>query len=292
MAKALVLGGATGLLGQALTKALQGQGWETATLGRADGNLLDGAFLADSLDRIGADIIFNTIAWTQVDDAEDHPQKALELNRIFPDALARTIAARKNCHLVHYSTDFVFSGQPPEDYWKETDQTAPQSVYGETKLAGDHAVLRALPDRSCVIRTAWLFGPGRKNFISTILNAAREKGSLTVVDDQMGCPTYTPDLAGWSVLLAEKRATGLWNGVNSGHATWCDLAEEAVNLASIPCKIQPIHTSEWPQKAKRPRNSILSNNKLAKFLGSKPRSWPQALREYIYSYWQTGQEGR
>lgn len=283
MPKALVLGGATGLVGQALTKVLQKNGWETQSLGRQDGNLAETSFIANALAKADADVIFNTIAWTQVDEAEDHPNEAIEVNRLFADALSRAIAALPNGHLVHYSTDFVFSGQPPEDYWKETDATNPPCIYGSSKLEGEKAVLRNLPDRSCVIRTAWLFGPGRKNFVSTILNAAQKNPSLTVVDDQMGCPTYTMDLAAWSLALAEKRATGVWHCVNSGHATWCDLAEEAINLASIPCKIQPIHSNQWPQKAKRPRNSILSNNKLAKFLGVKPRPWPLALREYIFA---------
>lgn len=281
MPKALVLGGATGLLGQALVHSLNKADWETATLGRNDGNLLDEDFLKAKLQKIAPDIIFNTIAWTQVDDAEEQPEKALALNRIFPDMLARIIE-NTDAHLVHYSTDFVFSGQPPADYWRETDPVQPTCVYGATKYAGENAVLRLLPQKSCVIRTAWLFGPGRKNFVSTILDASRGKPTLSVVDDQMGSPTYTPDLASWSISLAEKRVTGIWHAVNSGHATWSELAAEALQLVASPCRIHPIHSSEWPQKAKRPRNSILNNNRLTRFLGFRPRPWPQALREYIF----------
>lgn len=282
MAKAIVLGGKTGLVGQALVKALANHDWEAASYGREDGNIFDNAFLGRILDKEDPDVIFNTIAWTQVDDAEDNPQKAAEINSAFPDMLASLLSQRKKGHLVHFSTDFVFSGQPPNDYWRETDNPDPVSVYGRTKLEGENAVRRILPDRSCIIRTAWLFGPGRKNFVETILNAASGKNILKVVDDQRGCPTYTPDLADWSVAIAQEKATGIWHAVNSGYTTWCELAQEAVHLASLPCQIQPIQSAQWPQKAKRPQNSIMDTGKLTFFLGYKPRPWLQALRDYVF----------
>lgn len=284
MPKALVLGGETGLLGQALIKVLTRTGWQTATLGRHEGDLMDSAYLSEAIDQHAPDTIFNTIAWTQVDKAEDEPEKALEINRLFPDILARVIDG-KNIHLVHYSTDFVFSGQPPGDYWKEGDPAVPTSVYGATKLAGEKAVLRSLPKNACIIRTAWLFGPGRKNFVQTILDASATRSELTVVDDQMGSPTFTLDLAAWSLELAKAKATGIWHCVNSGHATWSELAVEALQLIASPCRIQPIHSSQWPQKAKRPKNSIMNNNKLTRLIGQRPRPWPQALREYIFNYY-------
>lgn len=292
MPKGLALGGATGLLGQSLVKIMDKYGWETAVLGREDGNLLDRDFLCAKIDEISPDVIFNTIAWTQVDAAEDQPEKAQEINCAFPKLLADILVSRKNIHLLHYSTDFVFSGQPRDDYWKESDEPAPVSVYGSSKLAGEKAVMERLADRACIMRTAWLFGPGRKNFVQTILDAARDRETLSVVDDQKGSPTYAPDLSEWSVALAEARKIGVWHAVNSGHASWCELAEEALHLANSPCKAQPIRSSQWPQKAERPKNSIMSNNKLTKFLGKRPRPWPQALREYIFREYLPGQRMR
>lgn len=283
MPEALVLGGATGLLGQALMKELPGRGWKTVALGRGDGDLFDEKFMADVLETINPDVIFNTVAWTQVDAAEDNEEGARNVNRNFPAMLAGLLLRKHRGHLIHFSTDFVFSGQPPKDYWRETDSPAPTSVYGRTKLEGEQAVMQILPDRSCVIRAAWLFGPGRKNFVSTILDACAKNSFLSVVDDQIGSPTYSPDLAAWSVALGEKRATGLWHGVNSGHATWCELAAEATHLVNGACRIKPIPSSQWPQKAARPRNSIMNNSKLTRFLGERPRPWPQALRDYIFS---------
>lgn len=291
MTKALVLGGDTGLLGQAIVAEAQKRGWDTYSLGRKDGDVTDINFLTEKLDEINPDLIFNTVAWTAVDDAEDNPTGALALNRGLPNALACAIKNREKGFLAHFSTDFVFTGTYGVPF-KETDPPRPSSVYGATKLAGEETVLSILPENSCIIRTAWLFGPGRKNFISTILNACAQKDKLSVVDDQTGSPTYTPDLADWSCSLAEKRATGIWHAVNSGQATWCEFASEAVELAQAPCKIEPIPSEQWPQKAKRPAYSALDNRKLAAFIGKEPRPWPKALRDYLYGYFLTKEQAK
>lgn len=285
MAKALVLGGATGLLGQALVRVLANHGWQTESLGRQDGNLFDMEFLEHRLVQAQADVIFNTVAYTQVDAAEDAPQEALQLNRSLPDALARIIKSIKHGFLVHYSTDFVFSGDRHSP-WHEDETPCPASVYGSTKLAGEQAIVQILPEASAILRTAWLFGPDRKNFVSTILNACQKKDQISVVHDQIGSPTYTLDLAEWSLEVATKRACGIWHAVNSGHASWCELAAEAISLTSCPCKLAPITSKEWPQKVVRPSYSVLDTAKLASLLGYKPRPWPQALRDYLFSHFQ------
>lgn len=291
MAKALVLGGATGLVGQALARTLADSGWETRIFSRTDGDLHDMHFVRGLLEETGADVVFNALGWTRVDAAEEHPEEALLANRTLPDALARTLASLGHGHLVHFSTDFVFSG-PHDGPWRETDTPHPVSVYGRTKLAGEEAVLRALPERSCILRTAWLFGPGRSNFVDVILNACRKRDAVSVVHDQIGSPTYTLDLAQWAEKLARARATGIWNAVNSGVASWCELASEAIALTSGPCRVEPIPGSEWPQAAERPANSALDNSKLAEFLGEKPRPWPQALREYLFREYTAAEAGR
>ena len=282
MKKALVLGGETGLLGQALTRALQAHGWTVHTLGRRDGNLLDRDFLQGALAGHAPHIIFNAVAWTAVDDAEDRTEDALLLNRALPSMLAQTLKTLGSGHLVHYSTDFVFSGEGTR-LWTEDDTPQPRTAYGRTKLEGEQAILGILPDRACILRTAWLFGPGRKNFVSTILGACRQRDAIRVVHDQVGSPTYTADLAQWSVALAQSGATGIWHAANGGQASWCDLACEAVSLAAAPCRVIPIDSADWPQKAQRPAFSALDTRKLATFLGKPPRPWPQALREYLFS---------
>jgi dTDP-4-dehydrorhamnose reductase len=283
MPNALVLGGATGLVGQALYRVLTTRGWQVETLGRADGNLLDMSFLESRLMASRFDVVFNAVAWTQVDEAEDHPDEALLLNRTLPDALARIVKAGQHGWLVHFSTDFVFS-EPRQTPWKEEDSPCPASVYGRTKLAGEQAVLDTLPERSSVLRSAWLFGPGRKNFVSAMLAACRCRDSVSIVHDQTGSPTYTLDLAQWSVSIAEKKAAGLWHAVNGGQATWCELAGEAIALtADNSCRVIPITSDLWPQKAKRPTYSVLDTTKLSNFLGAPIRPWPLALRDFLFS---------
>ena len=270
MARALVLGGATGLLGQALVRILTERGWSVETLGRQQGNLLDDAFLAERLDAARPDVVFNTVAWTQVDDAEDHVEEARLVNRCLPASLACLLKSRESMLLV---------------------QPHPQSVYASTKLEGEEAVRAALPDRSCVLRTAWLFGHGRKNFVETILNACHRRDEINVVHDQVGSPSFADDVALYSSRLAEawlekgadSGVPGIWHVANSGEASWCELACEAVHLTSASCRVIPIASSEWPQKAKRPEYSVLCTDKLAAFLGKQPRPWPQALRAYLFA---------
>ncbi|MCL2123835.1 MAG: dTDP-4-dehydrorhamnose reductase [Desulfovibrionaceae bacterium] len=278
--KALVLGGHTGLLGQALMDALSHSAWCAIPLGRQDGQILNINFLARKIKRIAPDIIFNTIAWTHVDLAEEYPAEAMSLNRGFVSSLVHSIRGT-SIRLVQYSTDFVFDGAKQIPYTTE-DAPKPESVYGMTKLAGEQALGTLPPWQYCIIRTAWLFGFGRKNFVSTILDACRKRDHIDVVHDQTGSPTYTRDLAQWSLKLAELEAGGIFHAVNGGQASWCDLACEAVSLAETPCRVNPINSAQWPQKAKRPHFSVLDAGRLAQVTGIAPRPWPLALREYLY----------
>lgn len=278
---ALVLGGQTGLLGQALVRVLSKQRLTVHTLGRQDGDLQNQDFLSEQLEKLQPDIIFNTIGYTQVDNAEEHKAEALLWNRTLPDSLGRLIKDSPT-HLVHFSTDFVFAGNKKAPYL-ETDSPKPMSVYGSSKLEGEQALLQLNLPNCCIVRTAWLFGPGRKNFITTILEACRKRDTISVVHDQTGSPTYTLDLAHWSLLLAKQKASGIFHAANAGTATWCELACEAVTLSERHCRVDPIASSQWPLPAARPSYSVLNTDKLAQTIGIKPRPWPQALREYIYA---------
>lgn len=281
MKKALLFG-ATGLLGQALFDTLSKRGWQIEAPGRKDGDLRDEAFLKEALIKSQADCVFNATGWTAVDDAEDHHGEAWGMNVTVPGAMARIISALPKGNFIHFSTDFIFGGKNLQAL-DEDSQPQPESVYGKTKLEGEKAVLGALPGRSCIIRTAWLFGPRRKNFVDTILAAARKNPVLKVVNDQRGSPTYVKDLADWSEKLAAKKANGVFHGINSGQASWHELASEAVRLAGVDCAVMPINSAQWPQKAKRPEYSVLDNSKLSLFLGEAPRHWKEALKEYLAS---------
>lgn len=279
--KAVVLGGKTGLLGQTLTSVLEKAGMTTVPLSRSDFDPLDEKSLTELLDRVMPDYIINTIAYTMVDQAEEDKNAAHLLNTTLPVMLARIAKNREIC-LVHYSTDFVFDGNRDEPYG-EDDQTNPKSVYGSTKLAGEKEIFKLDYEKVFIIRTAWLFGPHKTNFVHKILNLAKEKQKLTVVHDQNGSPTYTPDLALHTVQLLENDTPGLYHIANSGKASWCELADEAVNCAGLDCRIEPVPSRAYPTKAQRPAYSVLSTKKFTETTGVTPRPWVQALRDYIYN---------
>lgn len=281
--KALVLGGDTGLVGLALAEVLHQSGWDVTTAGREDIRF-DAPDAADRLTAIVHDIepdcVFNAVGYTQVDKAEDEPEEAALINRTLPAMLGRIVKETPSA-LVHFSTDFVFNGKKNSPYTTD-DLVGPLSVYGKTKRGGEEALLALDLPRCIIVRTAWLFGPGRKNFVSTILNACREKRMINVVHDQTGSPTYTLDLAQYTLKLVEAGASGIFHIVNSGKASWCELADEAVRLSQIECMVNPVPSSAYPQKAVRPAYSVLDCKELARVTGISPRPWPQALRDYIF----------
>ncbi len=280
--KALVLGGKSGMLGQALMRIGIQKNFEMFSLGREDGDVLDMEFLENSISKVNPDFIFNAIAYTAVDLAEDEESQAYLLNRTLPDNLAR-IVKNSSCHCIHYGTDFVFDGKNKVAY-TENDVANPLSVYGASKLAGEQLISSF--DNCAILRTAWLFGCGKKNFVTTILNLSKNNPVIKVVHDQKGSPTCTYDLAEMSFIAAENKACGIYNAVNSGEASWCDLASEAISLMGLSNFVEPITTEEWEQKgvqkAVRPKFSVLSTAKFSEQFNYKPRPWVQALREYLF----------
>lgn len=281
MRSAVVLGGKTGLLGQALSMAMTRRGWTVHAPGRADLDLFDRPAVEDYLARTGADILFNTVAYTKVDQAEDEPSEAARLNRQLPLVLGQA-ARNAGVRLVHYSTDFVFNGRKTTPYTTE-DQPDPRSVYGSTKLQGERELLALGLPGLLIIRTSWLFGPCKINFVTRILELAAARPELSVVHDQVGSPSYTPDLAANSLALVESGAEGLFHLANSGQASWCELAAEAVRGADLPCRVKPITSEQYPQKAVRPAYSVLDLSKFTAATGITPRPWLQALREFLFS---------
>lgn len=291
--RALVLGGTTGLLGQALVQALKGAGYWVESTSRSDIDPTNSEALASLVDRTSPDVIFNTLAYTQVDLAEDEPEQAMRVNRVLPCVLGRIVRDRP-VYLVHFSTDFVFDGRKGAPYTPD-DKPVPLSEYGRSKLAGEQALLGLALPNACIIRTAWLFGPGKKNFVRRIIELCKEKtcpeavhnldphkNCLNVVHDQIGSPTYTPDLAAYTLKLVEKRPAGIFHIANSGKASWCELASEAVRLAQLECIVCPIPAKDYPCKACRPTYSVLDTSRFTELTGIVPRSWPKALADYIY----------
>jgi dTDP-4-dehydrorhamnose reductase len=228
------------------------------------------------------DVIINAAAFTRVDDCETHEKEALQVNGYGAGNLARS-AASIGALFVHYSTDYIFDGLKHEAY-REGDDPNPQSVYGKSKLLGETLIRREC-ENHLIIRTSWLFGPNGPNFIRTIIGAAKKGSPLRVVHDQRGSPTYTKDLAQWTLQMIDAGCRSTYHVTNSGACTWFELASRAVEWAGIEgISIAPVSTAEFPRPAKRPANSILANARLNQDGLPLMRSWQIAAREYIERY--------
>jgi dTDP-4-dehydrorhamnose reductase len=211
--------------------------------------------------------IINCAAYTAVDKAEDDELNADRINHLAVKYLA-TIAKEKNLSLIHISTDYVFDGTNYRPYI-ETDPTAPNSVYGSTKLAGEKALQSIKPSRSIIIRTSWVYSSYGANFVKTMLRLGKERDSLGVIFDQVGTPTYAKDLA-QAILdilpqLSSKHASDdveIYHYSNEGVCSWYDFATAIFELSSIECKVNPIETIEYPTPAKRPHYSLLNKRKI------------------------------
>jgi dTDP-4-dehydrorhamnose reductase len=262
--RVLVPGGG-GMLGGDLARAAGRAGHDAVALGRDDLDVTDEPALRAALVRIGPDAIVNCAAFTDVDGAESEPERAFAINRDGARNLAR-VAADAGIPLVHVSTDYVFDGVAPRDRdgrpraYLESDPAGPRTVYGESKLAGEQAVLAA-SRRHAVVRTAWLFGAGGRNFVTTMLGLADERDSITVVDDQIGSPTWAGHLAPALLGLLERGVTGLVHQAGAGAVSWNGFAREIFRQAELECAVEPASTAEMARPAPRPAWSALESER-------------------------------
>lgn len=281
--------GANGQLGRHLRAELDHP--ITCARERADHvcDLSDPAAVAALLNAVNPRRIVNAAAWTAVDDAEDHPDEAFRLNHDLPAALTTWCRAH-DALLVHYSTDYVFSGHPGRP-WREDDAVAPESVYGTTKLAGEQAVA-ASGCRALVLRTAWVYSALPGNFVSAILRRAASGEGLRVVSDQTGSPTWAGTLARATERLLETvagdvRRPTLVHVAGRGRMSWHELALAAVQMAAergiIPAEVavEPITSDQWPQKAARPAWSVLDCSRYEQLAGEPLPECEQALAECL-----------
>ncbi|MGB4440570.1 MAG: dTDP-4-dehydrorhamnose reductase [Sedimentibacter sp.] len=229
-------------------------------------------------------VIINCAAYTAVDLCEEHEDDAYKSNAIGPKNLA--IAAKEvNAKLVHISTDYVFDGDGIKDDnnilrpYDESDKTNPQSAYGRTKLQGEKFVAENM-NKYFIIRTAWLYGEG-KNFVRTMINLSRTNSEVKVVNDQIGSPTSTIELANMIEKLIETEEYGTYHGTCEGYCSWYDLTLEIYKLLNIQTKVIPVTTEEFPRPAKRPKYSVLENKKLNELSIYRFKSWQEALKNYL-----------
>lgn len=264
--------GSSGQLGSALMGLLPG----AIPLPRSVLDLSKPGQLRIALEEIRCDTLINCAAYTAVDRAETDEPAARSVNAESVEVMA-SWAQERNTRFVTYSTDYVFDGLKGRPY-VESDETNPVTAYGRTKLAGEQLALAANPD-CLILRTAWLMSGTHRNFISTILRLAKD-GSVSVVDDQRGSPTFANDLAIHTVRLLEAQASGIVHATNQGSTTWFGLARAAAALAEIdPERIQPCSTEEFPRPARRPANSVLVSERYTQ-MESMP-FWEASLRDAV-----------
>ena len=228
----------------------------------------------------GIHTIVNCAAYTAVDNAEDHVEFCTRLNADAVGYLAKSAEAN-GAEFIQISTDYVFDGTAHVPY-QETDPTCPESVYGNTKLEGERNAL-AYCSRAMVVRTAWLYSTFGNNFVKTMIRLGKERDSLGVIFDQIGTPTYARDLAR-AIFEAIRQGVvpGVYHFSNEGVCSWYDFTKAIHRLAGITtCQVKPLHTSEYPAKAKRPHYSVLDKSKIKATYGMEVPYWMESLEECI-----------
>jgi dTDP-4-dehydrorhamnose reductase len=251
--------------------------------GREDCDLSSEQSVRDTVQRVNPTIIINAGAYTAVDQAEKEPGLCFAINAYAPQVLAQE-AARLDALLIHYSTDYVFNGEKADPYL-ETDPINPVNVYGESKAAGEAAIAGAAT-RYLVLRTSWVYGAHGKNFLRTMLRLGAERPELRVVDDQLGAPTSAAAIASATARLVEQslsNAPGIYHMTAAGSTSWCGFARAifAAGLNNTQPRVHPIPSSDYPTPARRPANSVLSNDKFAHAFGFRLPTWQQQLNEVL-----------
>jgi len=267
------------MLGRALVPLIEERCPGAMSATRAEIDITDRFRLEAEVVRLEPDVIINCAAYTDVDGCETDPGGARRINAEGAENAARAAAA-VGCRLVHISTDFVFDGTRGDPYG-EADRPAPLSVYGRTKLEGESRIATVLEDH-LIIRSSWLYGAGRRNFVDQIRRRALAGERLRVVHDQSGSPTWVVDLGGAILALLATSHRGLAHFANTGT---CSRHELAVEIARIVCPAPPpiesISTDEAGRLAPRPANSALDTSLYTRLTGERPRAWPEALRQYL-----------
>lgn len=278
----VLVAGAGGQVGRELCRTAPPD-VQLLAMGRAELDVGDFGAIQRVVSSFGPDVVMNAAAYTAVDAAESSPEVAALVNATGPRLLAKAVAHRPGCRLVHVSTNYVFDGDCSQAYGTNAPPN-PQNVYGRTKLAGERAVLETLPSHSVLLRTSWVYAAGGKNFLTTMLRLMREKGVVRVVDDQIGTPTAAGSVSSviWR-LARDSRLCGIYHWTDAGVASWYDFAAA---IADIGCamrllpempEIIPIPSSDYPQAARRPPFGVLDNRRTSQVLRLSPVHWRHSL---------------
>ncbi len=265
------------MLGGAVSAEARSRGHQVVALSRAELDVTDEGRVRQVIDGHGPDAIVHCAGHTGVDLAESEPELARRVNRDGARHVA-VAADASGADLLYVSTDYVFDGNKRSPYLP-TDETGPLSVYGRTKLEGEQAVTKALPE-ALVVRTSWLYG-GQSGFVPAVLRRAGKGERLRVVDDQRGRPTWAPDAAAVMLDLLERGTPGVWHAAGGGECTWLDLAREALRLRGMEVEVEAISSRDFGSPARRPAYSVLDVTATEDFLGRRMHDWRDALARYL-----------
>jgi dTDP-4-dehydrorhamnose reductase len=271
----LLVTGAAGMLGTDVVASAQAS-HDVVALARAELDITDAEAVRAAVADTRPDAVINCAAYTDVDGAEAEEAAATRINGDGAGHLAAA-AAEAGAHIVHVSTDYVFAGDATAPY-REDAPTGPIGAYGRSKLAGEEAVRAAAPASHSIVRTAWVFGPHGKNFVDTMLRLGRERDEVTVVDDQLGCPTFTGHLAQALVAIAERRPNGVLHVTGAGECTWHDLAVATFGAAGLDVTVHRGRSQDLGRPAPRPAYSVLGSTR-----SDAPAlpSWQDGLKAHL-----------
>jgi len=278
----LVILGANGMLAHALAHTAAARGHHPIAIPRAQCDITSEPQLRAVFEQHRPTVLFNCAAYTKVDAAETESHQANAINGYAIQTLGQLCRAHETL-LVHFGSDFVFDGRATQPY-REYDAPGPLSAYGQSKRLGEEALLADNWDNWLLLRTAWLYGRRGVSFPRTMVELARKAVPLSIVNDQIGSPTFTNDLADATFDLLERQTTGLWNIVNSNPASWYDLAVATLEAFGINHPIRPITTADWrairPQQAIRPAYSVLDTSAVTHRMGRPMRPWREAVQDF------------
>ena len=274
----ILVTGSTGQLGSDVVKELLKRGYSTLSPNRSEFNLCSEDSIRNYILNSNCEAIVHCAAYTQVDKAEDEKDLCIKINATATKHIVKC-AKILDIPMIYISTDYVFDGTKDGEY-TENDETNPINIYGESKLAGEKYVQEIL-DKYYIVRTSWVFNINGKNFIETMLHLSKANNQLSIVNDQIGSPTYTKDLSRLLVDMLETSKYGLYHATNEGYCSWYEFADTIFKLANINIDIKAINSNEYASRAKRPLNSKLSKDKLIEY-GFKPLPhWEDALKDYL-----------
>lgn len=271
--------GINGQLGHDVMRELEKRGHEAVGVDIEEMDITDAACVRRVMTRTVPEAVIHCSAYTAVDRAEEEVELCRRVNAEGTKNVAE-VCAELDCKLLYLSTDYIFSGEG-ERPWEPGDEPDPLNVYGLTKYEGEQEIKSRI-NKFFIVRISWVFGVNGNNFIKTMLRLGRENGAVRVVDDQIGSPTYTYDLAVLLVDMIETEKYGEYHATNEGVCSWYEFAKEIFAVAGMSeVEVTPVSSGEFPVKAKRPKNSRMSKEELVKNGFNKLPSWQDAVKRYV-----------